>query len=114
MLRMGELILLGLSLALLGAAFLLYRAGGRFENRRQKATLMELQRDIASLHSDYISHIRADAGRAGAAAKKEKAEAQPTPVGDAGSFFARQAMTDPEGARRAVLDYFRARDDGGK
>lgn len=114
LLRMGEFVLLGLALAQLGAAFLLYRAGGRFENRRQRASLMDLERDVASLHADYISHVRSDAGRAGVEAKKAKAAATEMvqPAGNPGAFFERQAQTDPEGARRGILDYFRARDAG--
>lgn len=117
MLRMGQFVLLGLALTLLGAVALAYRAGGRFESRKQRATIKELDREVASLHADFISHIRSDAGKAGVAAKKEKAagmEPQGGPAGDPGTFFARQAMTDPDGARRGVLEYFRARDDGGR
>lgn len=112
---MGQLVLLGLSLSILVAAFLLYQAGGRFAIQKQRATVKELDRELATLHADFISHVRADAGRAGVAAKKQKAETAVAHAGDPGEFFARQAQTDPEAARANVLAYFRAQDgNGGK
>lgn len=89
------------------AAYLLFRAGGRFAISTVRRQVAELVRQLDSLEADYASHKKRDAAAASnAVPRRPKAP----PVGEVGyqpNTLAELAARDPAAARAAILNSFK-------